>query len=83
MGSLVLNSTALDKYFGILKDMDIDSKKKLIIKLTESIQTKKKVVYGIDEVYGAWQDSRMAEDIIEYIELSRVNKEDIALLLKT
>ena len=81
MGSLVFNSSVLDKYFGILKDMDIDSKKKLIIKLIESIQTKKKVVYGIDEVYGAWQDSRMAEDIIEYIESSRVNKEDIAPLL--
>ena len=81
MGSLVLNSSVLDKYFGILKDMDIDSKKKLIIKLTESIQSKKPVVYGIDEVFGAWQDSRMADDIIEYIESSRANKEDIAPLL--
>ncbi len=77
MGGFALNSSALDKYFGILKNLDIDSKKKLIIKLTESIQTKKKTVYGIDELFGAWQDSRSADEIIDYIESSRVNKEEI------
>ena len=77
MGGFVLNSSTLDKYFGILKNLDIDSKKKLIIKLTESIQTKKKTVYGIDELFGAWQDSRSADEIIDYIESSRVNKEEI------
>ena len=81
MGSLVLNSSALDKYFGVLKDMDIDSKKKLIIKLTESIQTKKHVNYSVDELYGAWQDSRKADDIIDYIESSRVNAEETGTIL--
>lgn len=80
MGGLVLNSSTLDKYFGILKNLDINSKKKLIIKLTESIQTKTKVTYSIDELYGVWQDSRKADDIIDYIESSRVNKEEIETL---
>ncbi|MDP1623313.1 MAG: hypothetical protein Q8M08_13350 [Bacteroidales bacterium] len=70
----------MDKYFGILKNLDINSKKKLIIKLTESIQTKTKVTYSIDELYGVWQDSRKADDIIDYIESSRVNKEEIETL---
>jgi hypothetical protein len=39
MGSLVLNSSVLDKYFGILKDMDIDSKKKLIEAIAPLLKT--------------------------------------------
>jgi len=40
MASLALNNKTLDKYFGILKNLDIDSKKNLIIKLTQLMQTK-------------------------------------------
>ena len=80
MGGLVLNSSALDKYFGILKNLDIDSKKKLIIKLTESIQTKNKASYNIGDVYGAWEDSRNSDEIIDDIESSRINKEGIESL---
>ena len=75
MGTLVLNSITLEKYFGLLKNLDSDSKKKLIIKLSESIQTRKNVVCDIDEVYGAWHDSRKADEIIHDIESSRVNNE--------
>ena len=68
MGSLVLNNSTLDKYFGILKNLDTGSKKKLIKKLTESLQTKRHSTFGVDDLYGAWQDSRNADDIIDYIE---------------
>jgi len=39
MGTLALSNNTIDKYFGYLRKLDNNSKKKLIINLTESIQT--------------------------------------------
>ena len=76
MGNLSLNNTMLEKYFGILKNLDDNSKKNLIIKLTQSLQTNQKDLAGINEIFGCWIDSREADDIIDDIESSRVNKEE-------
>lgn len=77
MGNLAVNNDTLNKYFGILKNLDIDSKKNLIIKLTNSIHSKPKSNPKLDKIYGAWQDSRTAVEIIEEIEKSRSNDRDI------
>lgn len=77
MASLALNNKTLDKYFGILKNLDIDSKKNLIIKLTQSIQTKRKTKTDLKEIFGAWQDSRTADEIIAEIETARFNDRKI------
>jgi hypothetical protein len=76
MGKLSLNNTTLEKYFGILKNLDDNSKKNLIIKLTKSLKTNKKDLKNLDEIYGRWLDSREADDIIADIKSSRINKED-------
>ncbi len=77
MGNLAVNNDTLNKYFGILKNLDIDSKKNLIIKLTKSIHSKPKSKPKLNKIYGAWQDSRTAVEIIEEIEKSRFNDRDI------
>ncbi|MBU2444641.1 MAG: hypothetical protein KJ666_03585 [Bacteroidetes bacterium] len=77
MAELLLNNTTLDKYFGILNNLDIDSKKKLIVKLTESIHPKEKEHIKLEDIYGAWQDSRTAEEIINEIEFFRSDNRDI------
>jgi hypothetical protein len=76
MGNLSLNKNTLEKYFGILKNLDDNSKKNLIIKLTRSLQTNQEDLAGIDEIFGSWIDSREADDIIADIESSRINKEE-------
>lgn len=76
MGNLSLNNNTLEKYFGILKNLDDNSKKNLIIKLTKSLKTNKKDLTGIDEIFGAWKDSREADDIIADIKSSRINKKE-------
>ena len=76
MGNLSLNNTTLEKYFGILKNLDDNSKKNLIIKLTKSLKTNKKDLKSLDEIYGTWLDSREADDIIADIKSSRINKEE-------
>lgn len=40
MGSLTISDKVLDKYFGYLKNLDNAAKKHLIVKLTQSLETK-------------------------------------------
>lgn len=54
---LALTNTTIDKYFGFLKKLDNKSKKKLIIKLTESIEEKEKKTVSLKDLSGAWEDS--------------------------
>ena len=71
MGNLTANKKTLDKYFGILKSLDTGSKKKLIDRLSKSIRKEKKGSFKLDEIYGAWQDSKSADEIIDEITKSR------------
>jgi hypothetical protein len=73
---LALTNTTIDKYFGFLKRLDNGSKKKLIIKLTESIEEKEKKTVSLKDLSGAWEDSRDSDEIIEEIRNSRVDKQD-------
>lgn len=77
MGTLTTNKKTLEKYFGILKNLDVDSKRNLISELNKSIQSKKKTGIDIDKLYGSWNDSRTADEIIEEIENARFNERNI------
>lgn len=57
--------------------MDNDSKKRLIIKLTESIETKNEISMDLSSIYGAWEDSRDSDEIIKSIKESRFNNRQI------
>ena len=75
MGIAISNKT-IEKYFGFLLRLDNKSKKKLIIKLTESIEENEKPKVNLRNLYGAWEDSRDSDEIIKEIRESRVNKTD-------
>ncbi len=75
MGNLSINNKVLDKYFGLLNKLDNSAKKKLIIKLTESLDVEKKES-DLKSLFGAWEDSRDADQIIKEIKESRINKRD-------
>lgn len=74
---LALTNKTIDKFFGILSRLDNDSKKKLIIKLTESIEHHEDDNFSLSDLYGAWVDKRDSDEIIEEIRKSRINKNDI------
>ena len=74
--SLALTNDTIDKYFGFLSHLDNSSKKRLIIKLTESIEDKKEVKISLKDLSGAWEDSRNSDEIINEIRNSRVDKQD-------
>lgn len=75
--SLALTNTTIDKYFGFLTKLDNLSKKKLIIKLTESIEINEESDFDLSSLYGAWEDSKTSDEIIKEIRNSRVDKKDI------
>lgn len=72
--SLTLTNSTIDKYFGFLSKLDNTSKKKLIRKLTESIEIKDNKEFDLRELYGAWTDSRDSDEIISDIRSSRIEK---------
>lgn len=75
--SLLLTNSTIDKYFGFLTKLDNISKKKLIVKLTESIEVKEETDFDLASLYGAWEDSRNSDEIIKDIRDSRVEKNDL------
>ncbi len=77
MGSLALNKKTLDKYFGFLRKLDNSSKKRLIIKLTESLEFSDKKSFDLSSIYGAWEDSKNSDTIIKEIRDSRVENREI------
>ncbi len=73
---LVLTNKTIDKYFGFLRRLDNSSKKRLIIRLTESIEDKKTTTISLRDLSGAWEDSRNSDEIIKEIRNSRVEKQN-------
>jgi len=76
--SLALTNKTIERYFGFLTKLDNISKKKLIIKLTESIEFKEEKEFDLSSLYGAWEDYRDSDEIIKDLIDSRVDKQDIA-----
>jgi len=76
MGSIAINKKLIDNHFRFLKNLYTDSKKRLIVRLTESIDISSKKD-KLDKLFGAWKDSRDAEEIIRDIEGSRTSSKEI------
>ena len=71
---LNIENKKVENHFKFLKNWDIDLKKDLIIKLTESIEIKSAEQYDFSSCFGAWEDNRDAEEIISDIYANRKNK---------
>ena len=77
MGGLALNNKTLDKYFSFLKRLDNNSKKRLIIKLTESLEIREKNKLDLSTLFGKWEDEKDSDTIIKEIRESRINNRNI------
>ena len=75
-----MTNIKVDNYFEYLSKLDNKSKKMLIIKLTESLDIKDDGPIDLSSVFGAWEDTKDADEIIKQIRESRVdnrNREDL------
>lgn len=73
---LSITNKALNKYFGFLLKLDNQSKKKLINKLSASLKPNENNNKDLS-LFGAWQDERSSDTIIEEIRKSRIDKTDL------
>jgi hypothetical protein len=76
MASLSISNKMVERYFGYLRHLDSSSKKKLISKLTESLEVKSDKKFDIESIFGAWEDNRTSDEIIREIKCSRVEKKN-------
>ena len=74
MKGMLINNEVLNKYFGLLSKLDNNTKKKLIIKLTESLDFKEELP-NVSALFGAWEDTRSADEMIQEIQNARVEKQ--------
>ena len=78
MASITLNNSSLKRYIDLFKNIDLKSKKKIIVGLTESInETDISPSNNLSSLFGAWEDNRDSDEIINDIKSSRVNNRDI------
>ena len=77
MNTIHLNIKSINNFFGFLFKMDTKSKKRLIIKLTESIEDTKTDNKIIASLFGSWIDTRDTDLIIKEIRDSRTNNRNI------
>jgi len=69
MGNITIDNKALDKYFGLLSRLDNNTKQKLIIRLTESLDFENKD-RDLKSLFGTWEDTRDGDEIIKEIKYS-------------
>jgi hypothetical protein len=75
---LALTNKNIDKFLGFLIRLDNRSKKKLIMKLAESIEPGEEKKFNLNDFYGAWEEKRDSDEIINEIRNSRVEKKNTA-----
>jgi len=72
-----IENKLVESYFSFMRNWDNETKKNMIIKLTQSIDSKDKKQRDFSSCFGAWDDNRTAEEIIEDIRIDRVNNQEI------
>lgn len=72
-----LEKTLVDSYFMFMKNWDNETKKNLIIKLIQSIDSMDKEKRDFSSCFGAWDDNRTAEEIIKDLRADRVDNREI------
>jgi len=77
MKTITINNRSIDTFFGFLSHLDINSKRRLIMKLTESIDEPDNKKKNLKTLFGSWIDNRDSDSIIKDILDSRVNKQNI------
>lgn len=65
--ALSLTDKSINKYLRFLSFLDTPSKKKVILSLVESIEIKNNESKKVDNLFGAWEDTKNSDEIISQI----------------
>jgi hypothetical protein len=72
-----VNNRMVDSYFKYMRNWDTDAKKDIIIRLTASIDSRINDKYDFSSCFGAWDDSRSADEITGDLRADRVDNREI------
>lgn len=67
----------VDSYFRFMKNWNNESKKNLIRKLKQSIDTMDYENHNFSSCFGAWHDDRTADEIIDDLKADRIDNREI------
>ena len=73
-----LNNKLVDGFFNYMKNWDDEAKKDIILKLNKSMVSDENKSRDFSLCFGAWNDSRSADEIIDDLRVDRVNSAEIA-----
>ncbi|MFP5438522.1 MAG: hypothetical protein ACLGH8_12090 [Bacteroidia bacterium] len=78
MAVITLNNSSLKKYLDLFRNFDLSSKRKLIEGLSQDIhESEKDNDNKIAVFFGAWEDVKDADEIIDDIKSTRTDNPDI------
>ncbi len=81
MSSFAKNKSTADYYFGVLKNLNADSKLDLISQLSQSLKSGKfDNATSLESLFGAYKSEDSADEIIAEIRASRVSNRNIEAL---
>lgn len=75
--NIAVTNRMVDSYFRFMRNWNTDAKKNIIIKLTASIDSKTNDDHDFSSCFGAWEDERTADEIINELSADRVNSKEI------
>ena len=77
MASSAQDTSYADYYFGVLKNLNANSKLDLISQLSQSLKVDKTDTTIIRSLFGAYQSEETADEIIAALRSSRVSNRNI------
>ena len=81
MSSPAKNKSTADYYFGVLKNLNADSKLDLISQLSQSLKSEEiDTTTSLESLFGAYKSAETADEIIAEIRSSRVSNRNIEAL---
>mgnify|MGYP006431961515 CR=1 FL=1 len=72
-----IENRLVESYFELMKNWDNETKKKLMIKLTQSSDANDHKKRDFSYCFGVWEDTRTADEIIQDIRADRFNNKKI------
>ncbi len=80
MSSSTQHTSYADYYFGVLKNLNADSKLDLISQLSQSLKSDKNDTTSLESLFGAYKSEETADEIIAELRSSRISNRNIGPL---
>ena len=77
MNSSTQDTSCADYYFGVLKNLNADSKLDLISQLSQSLKAVNRDTTSLESLFGAYKSDETADEIIAELRSSRVSNRNI------